>query len=225
MDTEHLIEALARDVTPTRPLAAPSIRTAVWVAVSGLYVALLIVFMSSNLERVAAISAPRFWIEQMAAIATGIAAAAAALISVVPGRSARTWLLPVIPFTVWLGTDVAGCVLDWTHLGADGLIVYSDWPCVVAMLAGAVLPAIAMALMLKRGAPLTPATTAALGGLAGAGLGSATACLSRPVPHGTTATALVWHFGTLLVLVSIAAWSGHRLFRWPRVHDATPVAR
>jgi hypothetical protein len=225
MDTEHLIEALVRDVAPTRPLAPPLVRTAVWVAVSGLYVAVLIVFMSSSLERIAAISAPRFWIEQTAAFATGVAAAAAALISVVPGRGSRTSLIPVIPFTIWLGTVVTGCMLDWTHRGADGLMVYSDWPCVFAMITAAVPPAIAMGWMLTRGAPLTPAATAALAGLAVAGLGNVAACLSRPVPHGTTSTVLVWHFGTLLVLVSIAAWSGRRLFRWRFLHHAAPEAR
>ena len=87
-------------------------------------------------------------------------------------------------------------------------------PCLVAMVLGALLPAAAIAVMLRRGAPLTPSATAGFAGLAVAGLSSVTACLSRPSPHGTTMTVLVWHFGTLLVLTSVAAWAGRYVRGW-----------
>jgi len=214
MDTDELIEILARDAAPVRRLAAPWLRTVTWLVMSGLYVALLIAFMSPSLDRLAGIRAPRFWLEQAAALTTGIAAAAAALMSVVPGRTNRAWLLPVGPLGVWIGALVWGSVQDGMTRGSAGLVVHSDWPCVVAMVVGALLPAAAIVFMLRRGAPLTPRVTAAFAGLAVAGLSSVAACLSRPSPHGTTMTVLVWHFGTLLLLTSVAASAGRHLLGW-----------
>lgn len=214
MDTNELIEILARDATPVRRLPVPWLRTAIWLAISGLYVALLIVLMSPNVDRLAGIRAPRFWLEQVAALTTGIAAAAAALMSVVPGRTRRPWLLPAAPLALWIGTLAWGCVQDWAARGTAGLVVSSDWPCIVAIAAGALLPGAAMALMLRRGAPLTPRATAAFAGLAVGGLSSVTACLSRPTPHPTTVTVLVWHVGMLVVLAAAAAWAGRHLLVW-----------
>jgi hypothetical protein len=214
MNTDELIEMLARDATPVRRLAAPWLRTATWLVMSGLYVALLIVLMSPSLDRITGIGAPRLWLEQVAALTTGIAAAAAALMSVVPGRAHRPWLLPIVPLGLWIGIVLWGCVRDWTAGGSAGLVVHSDWPCVLAMVLGALLPATAMAVMLRRGAPLAPRVTAASAGLAAAALSSVAACLSRPTPHSTTVTVLIWHFGTLLVLTSVAAWAGRYLRGW-----------
>jgi hypothetical protein len=215
MNTDELIETLARDATPVRRLASPWLRTVGWLVVSGFYVALLIVLLSPNLDRLSGIRAPRFWLEQVAALATGIAAAAVALVSVVPGRSRRAWLLPIVPLGAWIGIELWGCVRDWVNAGSAGLVVHSDWPCVLAMSMSALFPAAALAAMVRRGAPLAPRATAAFAGLAAAGLGSVAGCLSRPMPHGTTLTVLVWHFGMLILLTFTASWAGRALFRWP----------
>jgi hypothetical protein len=69
--------------------------------------------------------------------------------------------------------------------------------------------------MLRRGAPPMPRASAAFAGLAVGGFSSMTACLSRPSPHGTTATVLVWHLGVVLVMASAAAWAGRYLREWP----------
>jgi hypothetical protein len=78
------------------------------------------------------------------------------------------------------------------------------------------LPAVAMAHMLRRGAPLTPRLTAGLGGLAAAGLGNFAVCLSHP--HGYD---LIWHAGTVILLAVLAAWVGSYLLRWPQ--SASPA--
>jgi hypothetical protein len=213
MQTDELIEILVRDAAPIRRLAPPWRRTAVWLALSLAYVSLL-VLVSPSLPRITAIRAPRFWLEQAAALTTGIAAATFALISVVPGGSRRARLLPLAPLTAWIGTMAWGVLRDSATRGSAALFVHSDWPCVAAMLMGALLPAITLAVMLRRGALLTPGATAGSAGFAVAAMGSVTACLSRPAPHGTTMTVLVWHIGTALVLASAAAWSGRYVGEW-----------
>lgn len=215
MDTNELIEILADDAAPVRPLVAPWLRTAIWFAISAAYVAVLIAAMSPNGSPFGAIRLPRFWLEQAAALGTGVAAAAAALLSVIPGRSRHWRIIPAIPLALWLAILASGCIRDWAQRGAAGLAVQTDWPCTIAMLLGAFVPIGAMMLMVRRGAPLTPIATAAFAGLAGAAVSSVVACVSRPAPHATTMTVVVWHLGTLLAMVSIAAWSGRRMLGWP----------
>ena len=214
MQTEALIQLLVDDISPVRPLAPPWRRAAKWLAISLAFVVLLIAFLSPNPARIANIRAVRFWLEQLAAVTTGFVAAVAALTAVVPGRSRRVCWLAGVPLLAWIGVVVWGCVQDWARRGADGLVIHSDWPCVVAMMVAALVPATLLAGMLRRGAPLAPKAAAAFAGLAVAGLSSATACLSRPTPHGTTATVLVWHFGTALMLVGGAVVAGWHVREW-----------
>jgi len=102
METTELIEILARDAAPVRPQAAPWLRAAIWFAVSAAYVAVLVAVMSPNGNRLASIHLSRFWLEQAAALGTGLAAAAAALLSVIPGRSRGWGIVPAIPLALWL---------------------------------------------------------------------------------------------------------------------------
>jgi len=74
------------------------------------------------------------------------------------------------------------------------------------------VPAIAMALMLRRGAPLTPHVSAALGGLAAAGLGNFGLRLFHP--QDASIMVLVWQMGTVFVLTALAGWAGHLLLDW-----------
>lgn len=215
MNTDELIERLARDTVPVRPLPTPIARTVTWLALSVASVLVLLSLLSSDVGHIATMRPPRFWLEQLAAFSTGVAAAIAALVSVVPGRSRRAWLLPIASAVTWMGILAWGCIRDAEVKGSSGLTIYPDWPCVVAMVLGAVVPVIVMMTMLRRGAPLTPRATAAFTALAGAGLSSVAACVSRPSPHPTTITVVAWHLGTLAMLVLVGALVGRRLFRWP----------
>jgi hypothetical protein len=215
METSELIDILAADAAPVRPLPAPWLRTSIWFLISGAYIALLIVAMSHGGTRLLSIRFSRFWLEQATAIGTGVAAAVAASLSVIPGRSRRWAILPAVPLTVWLAVLASGCMRDWAQRGAAGLVAQPDWPCIMAMLFGAALPAAALTFSVRRGAPLAPATTAALIGLAAGALSSVVACVSRPMPHSTTMTVVVWHLGTLFAMVVVVAAAGPSLLPWP----------
>lgn len=211
VDTEHLIQSLARNVEPVPPLRRPSLRAAAWVAGAAVYLAVLIAVMSPRDDLGARVQDTQFLIEQGAALLMGVTAAAAALASVVPGKRLRLLLLlPVASLAVWLGLIGVRTLQDAQTLGLS-VALQVNWRCVTAILAGAAVPAVAMARMLRRGAPLTPRLTAGLGGLAAAGLGNFAICLSHP--HGFD---LIWHAGTVLLLAVLAAWVGARLLRWPQ---------
>ena len=213
MDTEQLIRTLAHDVEPVRPLRRPSLRAAVWVAGTALYLGALILMMSPRDDLGARIQDPRFLVEQLAALLMGVTAAAAALASVVPGYRRRVLLLPLAPLTAWLGIIGFGALRDVQTLGLGPELFQADWRCVATILLGAAVPAVAMVRMLRRGAPLTPHLTAGLGGLAAAGLGNLGVCLFHP--HSSSLVLLIWHAGTVLLLAVFAAWVGSHVLRWP----------
>src|SRR6266511_3930678 len=212
MDTEKLIERLAAVVEPVRPLPPPWIRTAAWLLVAIPYVALVVFVVSPRGVLISKASEWRYVVEQVAALATGMTAATAAFATVIPGYDRKLLFLPALPVAIWLGSLAQGCVQDWIHFGPDGLSLRPDWFCFPAIVLVGAVPAIAMAVMLRRGAPLTPHITTALGGLAAAGLGD----FGLRLFHSQDASLmiLVWQLGTVFILTAVAAWAGHYLLNW-----------
>ena len=220
MDTEKLIERLAEGVEPVQRLSRPWRRTAVWLLVAIPYVVLVVFVVSPRTDLISMMSTWRFVVEQVAALATGITAAAAAFTTTIPGHNRKVLLLPLLPLAVWLGSLAQGCVQDWIQLGPDGLSLQPDWFCFPAIVLVGAVPAIAMAVMLRRGAPLTPHLTTALGGLAAAGLGNFGLRLFHT--QDASLMILVWQVGTVFILTAIAAWAGRYLLSWRSI---TGVAR
>jgi len=212
MDTEKLIERLAEIVEPVRPLARPWIRTAAWLLIAIPYVALVVFVVSPRADLISKASEWRYVIEQFAALATGITAATAAFATVIPGYDRKFLFFPVLPLAIWLGSLGDGCVEDWIHFGPDGLSLQPDWFCFPAIVLVGAVPAIAIAVMLRRGAPLTPHVTSALGGLAAAGLGN----FGLRLFHSQDASlmVLVWQVGTVFILTIMVAWAGQYLLNW-----------
>jgi hypothetical protein len=212
MDTGKLIERLAECVAPVRPLPRPWIRMAAWLSLAIPYVALVVFIASPRSDLDSKISELRFAVEQIAALATGVTAAAAAFATSIPGFDRRFLLLPVLPLAIWLGSLGQGCVQDLIRYGVDGVLLQPDLLCLPAIVLVGAGPAVAMAIMLRRGAPLTPFSTMALGGLAAAALGD----FGLRLFHAQDASlmVLVWQFGTVFVLSGFAGWAGRYLLSW-----------
>src|SRR6187402_3089665 len=93
MKTDDLIERLARDTARVQPLANPGARTAAWVAWVVAYLGIVAFAMLRKGSPAGLVASPLYLLQQVAALVTGITAARAALLSVVPGRRTR-WALP-----------------------------------------------------------------------------------------------------------------------------------
>ena len=212
LDTDRLIEQLAGKADRVRRLAVPWVRTAVWFAIAAPYVALIVVMMAPRGDLSVKLSDFRFLLEQAAALSTGIAAAAAAFASIIPGYDRRIALLPLAPLSVWLASLGEGCVQAWMRDGAGGLSFTSDFVCIPAIALVGTLPALAMAVMLRKGAPLRPHVSAALGGLAAAGLGN----FGLRLFHHQDASlmVLVWQMGTVFMLTMLIGSAGRLLLDW-----------
>jgi hypothetical protein len=217
METGKLIERLAAKAEPVARLSPPSVRLVVWLALGIPAAALVVLMMSPRPDLAAKFADPKYVLEQVAALATGIVAGFAAFASIVPGFDRRVLLLPLIPFAVWLGTLGVGCVESWIQLGPAGLSVEPDWLCFPAIVLVGMVPAVAMALMLRRGAPLTPHLTTALGGLAAAGIGNFGLRLFHP--QDASIMVLVWQMGTVFALTALAGWGGRVLLNWKMLTD------
>ena len=215
MNTDGLIERLSANVDPVRPLAAPWIRSAVWLAIATPYVALVVAMMTPRGDLSAKLSDFRYLLEQTAALSTGIVAAAAAFASIIPGYDRRIALLPLAPLSIWLASLGEGCVQAWMRNGAQGLSLTSDFVCIPAIALVGALPALAMVVMLRKGAPLRPHISAALGGLATAGLGN----FGLRLFHHQDASlmVLIWQMGTVFILTLLSGSAGALFLDWRRL--------
>jgi hypothetical protein len=211
MKTDDLIERLARGLEPVPRLPSANTRAARWSLCALLYVAALataIVWLMG----VGGAWGPAFWVPQLAAAATAALASAAAFASVVPGAPNRWRVWTVAAAFGWLVTLGAAspASLDWNAVTA----ARSEWWCVAVIVLGGAPLMIVLTSMLRRGAPLAPATTAAFAALAVIALANVAACVA--LPHTNGAVTFAWHGGVLLAGVVIAALCGRALFAWPK---------
>lgn len=158
----------------------------------------------------------RYVIQQFATIATAGTAAIAAFCSVVPGRDLRLAFLPLLPLAVWLASLAEEWTDVWFRLGAEGLSVRVGWDCVPQSGLLALAPAVAIVIMLGRGAPLYPRLTVALGAMASAALGNLGLRLFNV--GDVAVMTLVWHLGAVAMLFGLAWWAGSRMLSWGHVH-------
>jgi hypothetical protein len=214
MDTNALIQELADSAVPVRRLPSPWARMLLWLALSvPILAAVIWLVMPSDINpAVAAITDRRFLIEEAVLLVTALTASLAAFASVVPGYDRRILLIPLLPFAVWLASLGEGCWRNWVALGTNGLTLRPDWDCLPPAILIGIVPSIAMVVMLRRGAPLIPRTSIALGALAVAALAN----LGLRVFHVGDASVMVlfWHLGGAAVLAGLAALAGRRVLYW-----------
>jgi len=215
MNTDDLIARLARDIAPVHPLPSPVRRAAIWFAVALPPVALMVLAMSPRPDLAERLQDGRYLLEQAAALATAVLAAVAAFSTGIPGHPKWVVFLPLVPLAAWLGSLGEGCWQMWLRLDSEGVHFHPDWICIPAIAMTAAVPGAAMAAMIRRGAPLMPRLTAALGALAAAALADVGLRLFHP--QDASLMVLVWQFGTVALLTAMAGAAGRLVLRWPRV--------
>ena len=217
MNTDDLVQKLAADLEPAAPLRRPAARAGTWFAGAALYIAALAIgmgFVNGYPDGVDV----TFWAVQVAAIVTSLLASAAAFASVIPGLSSRSRSLVIAAAALWLvmlaATSTADA--DWSAVSS----ATDEWWCVGFIVAGGAPLLVVLTRMLRRGAPLNPATTAAFAALSVAALANVGACIS--LPHANNAITLAWHGGVIAAATIGAAACGRLLFFW-RLAKSTKV--
>lgn len=215
--TDALIARLAQDAPPVQPLPHPAWRMLSWAVVALLFGMAMVWAIGPRPDLVERLGDGRFVLEQGAALATGLAAAVAALSMTVPGASPLLRLLPVAPGAVWVGTLSVGCLRDWWRLGPEGLQITPDLACLFYISLISSLPALVLLSMLRRGVPLAPRWTTLLAALAAAGLGNF--ALRFFHMQDAALMVLVWQVGSVALLTALAGLAGRQLLPW----SARPV--
>jgi hypothetical protein len=212
MDTDAFIARIADDAEPVRRLPPPWLRTAFWLALGLPPLALVVAGHGLDVGLDTILGDQRLIVEQIAVLATAISAAVAAFASTVPGANRRWLWVPVVPLAAWLLTVGKGCLDDFVTLGSGWLDLSLDTGCLLPMILISIVPAIAMVVMLKRGAPLSPRLTLALGALATAAIVNFGLRLFHV--GDISLMILVWHFGLIAVVSALAGIVGPRVLAW-----------
>jgi hypothetical protein len=136
-------------------------------------------------------------------------AAISAFASTIPGFDRRLALLPLPALGLWIATLGEACRQAWLADGGFGGRLAPDWDCFPQMLLAGAIPALAMLLMLRRGAALAPRVTALLGALASASLGSLGLKLFHM--HDASIAVLAWQLGGMGIASTLAPFAGGAL--------------
>ena len=211
MDTERLIAELVADATPVvRPWPAAK-RTAVTLGLCLVVLALAVWANGIRPELPQLMQDPRFVIAEIASALTGIAAIYACFRSALPDAPRLMPALPLLPFAVWVAMLGSGC-LDEFLRSPDAMHLGTSFECLNTIVLTSLPPAIVMVLMLRRVVPFHPAAVAAMGALGVSSLASTALTLYHPL--NSAAMVLIWHIGTILLVVA-----GASLFSRPLLRD------
>jgi hypothetical protein len=212
VDTEKLIAALAADARPVQPLSPPATRLVRWLLVAVPFVATGSLAFGLRDDLGAAVVDPRFAVTGVLALATALAAGAAALVLAVPGAErtpAGRWL----PVALLAGWSVAMLALlaNQQFVMAGSLA----WPwsiCIAKVVALAAPPAYALFRMVRRAAPLEPGWAAGLSAVAALAFGALGVQFVCPNWHA--GHLLLTHYAPVVVLGALAALTGRRWLDW-----------
>ena len=162
--TDDLIEMLAAEAAPVKPLPPPGRRAAATLtalAVPGLLaIALFATSDPFGIRR--GESFAMVALEMLAILATGLTAVMAAFQLTVPGRSRRWLLAPLPPLALWLALSGMGCLANFARDGSIGAIHIE---CLIFILATSALLAVPLIWRLSLARPIDPLPVALVGGL------------------------------------------------------------
>ncbi len=211
---EKLIADLAADLQPVQRLRPPLLRAALWLAAAIGINAAAVILHGLRPDIMTLLRIPSYTMLLGATVLTGLLAAIAVFMISIPDRSARWALLPVPGVALWFASAGYGCLTDWLRMGPDGLALGTSFHC-FTWIVGVSLPlSLGLYLMVRHGGWVRPGLTLTLGMLSTAALAATGLSLFHPLD--TSLMILIWHGGTTLLLIGLAAL-GIPLFR-PRPH-------
>lgn len=209
MDTNNLIDALARDLKPVRPLPAPHLRALVFAGLTAALVVLaLVVLGGPRTEWPASMAA-----EALLMASAGLAAAAAAFRLAVPDTRIRPATLALLSYavTVWATLIVhAFTMMPEGGMRAE-LAETGSVACVIGLLAMTSIPLSLAMMMVWRASPVWRGLAGAMAWLAAASFGAAGMrflCANDGIGH-----LLLWHFMPVLALAALGTLAGRLLLK------------
>ncbi len=207
MNTDHsaLIETLVADLQPRRKPGQLAPRLAAWYVGAVLFVIVVALVAGLRPDLAARLQRIDEWLGLLAALATGLAAALALAGT---RRGGIAWWLPLPPLGIWIASLGAGCYGDVVRLGPEGLRLGTSFHCTMVIVAMSVPLAAGLALAAGRAPALRRPTGLVLAALATAAISAAGLSLFHRLD--TALMTLVWHLGTVAVIVLATGMVGRR---------------
>ncbi|MBL8831966.1 MAG: DUF1109 family protein [Rhodospirillales bacterium] len=212
--TEDLIGALSEGVVRVAALPPPAARAGRWLAFAVVLVGALVLWHGPRDDLAARFSETSFYVPWAASVAVAVAAAVAAFAMTVPGSPRWIAALPAAPLALWLGMLGTGCVRELANRGTA--VLGTSYGCLEFIGLTSLPLGIVLIWMLRRGAPLMPAGTLAMGALAAASAGSAGLELFHHLQ--TSTMVLIWHLGTVALVALVGLATGPRALALPSVN-------
>jgi hypothetical protein len=205
--TEQLIESLAGNLQPVRPLRKPGLRAALWSGFATVVIAVIAAVGGSRADLAHALDEATFLVPLIGSWLTGVTAAVAAFQVSLPDRS-RHWLwLPVVPILLW-GTGFAVSCLSNPGDIVGSLALLPESACLATIVLTSAALIIVLLPMLRRVKTLRPRLTAWLGCLAVAGFADTAHLLVHT--EQDSLLALTVNLVPALVLVLLGGLAGKR---------------
>jgi hypothetical protein len=164
---DDLINVLAADARPVRPLASPWKRAASMLGLLALGAGLALPFLGdwSQLRGRYEGREIMLVLELSAMAATAVLAIIGAFFLSVPGRPTWWRLVPIPPFLLWLLLSGAGCYSELVRTGPSGWEIGHSINCLIFILAVSLLVGAPLIWRLSQALPIDPVPVALLGGL------------------------------------------------------------
>lgn len=213
--TEATLAALVGDARPVRRLPGVGRHLTWWLIVSVVSTGALVLAFGLRPDLSDRLRDMRFVLELGAALGASVLAAISALCATRPGYPQWVHWLGVPPLMIWFATLGEGC-WRWLASTAPGASFKIDPSCLPYIAVIGIVPATALMMLLRRGAPVHPRLALFNAALAAAALGAAAVRLFHQ--QDASVMILVWHAGAVGVLAAVGALLGRSLFRWP--HEA-----
>ena len=196
---EALVARLVADLRPIRPLAAPWLRAAGWLALVIALAVALAAYSDLAAMRHRLMAVPDMWLAVVGSTLTAALAACAAFELDLPDRSPLWSLLPLPGLALWIGASSMGCARTWFVPGTHDASMPEAAHCLMFIIGLSVPLSALIFVMLRRGFSLHPPLTGAMAGLAVAA--AAATLLNFFHPFDAAITDLAVHATAVLLVV------------------------
>lgn len=210
-DTDRMIERLAREAAPVKPLPSPWVRAGVFLALVLVVMGALAGFGGNVAATFAAFSSAPFTAELFGTLIAGAGAVIAAVMLSVPGRSPNWFYLPLPGLALWLIGGGLGCYRQLAELGYRPTSIFDSQDCFFFILSAGLPTAIAAYVLLRRSLSVDVVRVLALAGL-GAALLAAT-LLQFVHAHGTNPVDFATHVVAVALLMLFGVIAARVQFR------------
>jgi hypothetical protein len=206
MKTEDLIADLATRATPVRPLASPAIRFAGWFAIAAACALAGLAAFGPRADLAEAIARPAFMATAALTLGVAVVSGFAALVLAIPGaeRSPALRMTALTLLGAWGVELVTGLIREGGGFPSD-----AHWPvCIIRIIVVGMIPAWALAGMLRRAAPLRLAPTGAMAAIAA--MAAAAVAIQFACPFDAPSHLIRGHFAPVVVFAALGAWLAPR---------------